>query len=159
MGDIVSYVVMGVSGSGKSTIGKRWAEYRNIPFLDADDFHPPANIKKMQEGIPLTDTDRWPWLEVLSDEIAKQPQGCVLACSALKDTYREILSCENNLVFILLNASRETLLTRMHQRQDHFMPASLLDSQLATLEIPEEATVVDVSLSVDEILETLKERL
>jgi carbohydrate kinase (thermoresistant glucokinase family) len=151
-----SYIVMGVSGSGKSTIGKLWAEACDLPFLDADDFHPIANVKKMSSGIPLTDEDRWPWLEILADEIRSRERGCVLACSALKVSYRKLLEQENDIVFIYLDVSKEELRRRLEARSDHFMPAALLDSQFEALEVPRDAVVVNASEPPEVIINQLK---
>lgn len=127
------WVVAGVSGSGKTTIGHRLAAARGAAFLDADDFHPPENLAKMRAGIPLDDADRAPWLDRLAAELAARPR-VVLACSALKRRYRDRLrEAAPDLHFVILDVPRETLEQRMRER-NHFMPPSLLDSQLATLE-------------------------
>ena len=127
---------MGVSGSGKSSIGKALASELGISFFDADDFHPSANIQKMKSGKPLNDADRWPWLGALREKLEQENSDCVLACSALKESYREKLhSIEYDLKTVVLLCDRETLLARMKKRS-HFMPPELLDSQLDTLEIP-----------------------
>lgn len=148
------YIVMGVSGSGKSTIGKMLAEQIDVPFFDADDFHPPANIAKMSSGIPLNDEDRLPWLKALNRLLLDQNDGAVLACSALKKSYRKVLRqhLTTSPRFIFLAVSRDFLLQRMTQRTDHFMPKALLDSQLATLEKPVDALQVDGHLSPDQII-------
>ena len=147
-----SYIIMGVSGSGKSTIGKLWSEKKKIPFLDADDFHPRENVKKMSEGVPLNDDDRWPWLNRLAEELKLRPGGCVLACSALKDSYRDILNVGPGVVFVFLQVSRDELLRRLTSRSDHFMPPTLLDSQFEALETPNDAIIVDADQSPDEII-------
>lgn len=132
-------VVMGVSGSGKSTIGKLLAEKLGVPFTDADDLHPESNVAKMAAGTPLEDEDRWPWLALVGDALAAaSTTGLVVACSALKRSYREaILASAPATVFVLLHGPRELLSERMGHRDDHFMPLGLLDSQLATLELLE----------------------
>ena len=138
-------VVMGVSGCGKSTIGQLLAVRLGCPFLDADELHPPGNVAKMAAGTPLTDADRQPWLELLNAKLRGQ-ENAVLACSALKETYRRTLSkgladCR----FVHLRGSMELIGARMAKRQHRFMPASLLASQFATLEPPAEALAVDIA--------------
>lgn len=157
-------VVMGVSGTGKSTIGQLLAEKLNLSFYDADDFHPEANVSKMQQGIPLNDQDREPWLILLSKKLHQwQKDGAILACSALKKRYRDTLSAEGNLdiTWVHLSGSMETIHARMRSRSDHFMPVSLLQSQFETLESPNDAITVDIKnkpeLIVDEILQELKQ--
>lgn len=132
---------MGVSGSGKTTIGEALARRLDLPFLDADDYHPQANIDKMSAAIPLTDADRWPWLAALGAamrETANKEGGVIAACSALKRSYRTHLSAHIGLpmIYALLDGSRDTLFKRISARKDHYMPPSLLDSQLAALERP-----------------------
>jgi gluconokinase len=130
-------VIMGVSGSGKSAVGRRVATRLGYVFADADDYHPPANVARMARAIPLTDDERAPWLRALAAWLAEHhAAGCstVLACSALKRAYRDVLrTAAPNLCFVHLTAPREVLLERMRHRA-HFMPASLLDSQLQALE-------------------------
>jgi gluconokinase len=129
-------VVMGVSGSGKSTVGAALAAHLGLPFADADALHPAANVAKMAAGEPLTDDDRSPWLAAVGMAVAAASNtGIVMACSALKRSYREAILAEAPGVrFIELDASRAVLENRMAHRAGHFMPASLLDSQLDTLE-------------------------
>jgi len=129
-------VVMGVSGSGKSTVGEALAAHLGLPFADADALHPATNVAKMAAGEPLTDHDRWPWLAAVGKAVAAASNtGIVMACSALKRSYREAIRAEAPGVhFIELDASRAVLENRMTHRVGHFMPASLLDSQLDTLE-------------------------
>lgn len=135
-------VVMGVSGSGKSSVGRFLASHLQSAFVDADDYHSISNVEKMRAGTPLTDADRWPWLRVLAeliDQHLSSDKCLVMACSALKEAYRDALRGRHaeDITFVLLKLSREKLLTRMEVRQalgTHFMPAALLDSQLATLE-------------------------
>lgn len=155
-------VVMGVSGCGKSTLARHLAELLQKPFIEGDSYHPPGNIEKMRAGIPLNDDDRRPWLETLRDLIRahRDQQGVVLACSALKQAYRDLLAeGDEQIAFIHLRGSKETLRARLEARRDHFMPASLLDSQLATLEEPANAWTYDVSQPVAEVARDILDRL
>ncbi|MDQ0373810.1 gluconokinase [Cellulomonas humilata] len=128
-------VVMGVSGCGKSTVGELLADRLRVPFLDADNFHPEANLAKMADGTPLDDADRWPWLRLVGVALAAHPDGAVVACSALRRTYRDLLrDAVPEVRFVHLEGTREQLAARMRARARHFMPVSLLDTQLATLE-------------------------
>ena len=142
---------MGVSGCGKSTIGEHLAKAKNISFYDGDAFHPQANIDKMAVGTPLNDDDREPWLQTLAKIIADSGTPCVIACSALKKSYRNILRQGGDLRFVYLEGSKEVLLERLKQRSaetDHFMPSSLLNSQLATLDVPTpESDVITVNIN------------
>jgi gluconokinase len=139
---------MGVSGSGKSTVGRMLAEALSLPFADADDFHPPANIAKMRAGTPLTDEDRWPWLDALGAWLAAQPAGGVVACSALKRAYRDRLRAAlPGLRLLFLHGDAALIAARQAARPGHFMPPALMASQLATLEPPapeEGAVLLDV---------------
>jgi len=154
-------VVMGVSGSGKTTIGAALALRLRVPFLDADAYHPPANVEKMAHGIPLTDADRWPWLGALGRAMAETEAtagGVVSACSALKRSYRAHLAdtVAAPLVFLVLDGSRETLWARISARRNHYMPPTLLDSQLADLERPDEtepALIVSIEQDVDSVVD------
>ena len=155
--------IMGVSGVGKSTIGKLLSEQLTIPFFDGDDFHPEKNVKKMAKGHALTDDDRYDWLVKLN-ELAKDQikiNSCVIACSALKEDYRDILkkNIEANVKWIFLNGSFEQISSRLEQREDHFMPSSLLKSQFDTLEIPIEAVSVDILNSPEKITEKILNEL
>jgi carbohydrate kinase (thermoresistant glucokinase family) len=128
-------VVMGVSGCGKSTAGSLLAARLGVPFLDADTLHPAANIAKMAAGAPLTDDDRGPWLAAVAAELAAAPAGVVVACSALRRRYRDVLRAgAPGTAFLHLAGTRALLADRMAARPGHFMPVSLLDTQLATLE-------------------------
>ncbi len=129
-------VIMGVSGSGKSTVGSLLAEKLGVPFADADDLHPASNVAKMAAGTPLDDGDRWPWLALVGEALAAASgTGLVVACSALKRSYREaIRAAAPETRFVLLHGPRALLAARMGTRTEHFMPLELLDSQLATLE-------------------------
>lgn len=150
-------VVMGVSGSGKSTVGAAVAQRLRVPFADADDLHPAANIAKMTAGRPLDDHDRHPWLETIGAWLADHPDGCVISCSALKRKYRDQLRHHaGTTVFLLLDGTPEVIGKRQSGRPGHFMPPTLLSSQLATLEplAPDEhGVVIDVDQSVDAIVE------
>ncbi|NYI07362.1 gluconokinase [Allostreptomyces psammosilenae] len=129
-------VVMGVSGVGKTTIGPALAERLGVPYAEADSFHPPANIAKMSAGTPLNDEDRAPWLDAIADWArSRRGLGGVVSCSALKRAYRDRLrATDPDLFFLHLDAPREVIAARLGARTDHFMPTTLLDSQLATLE-------------------------
>lgn len=150
-------VVMGVSGSGKSTVGAALAQRLRVPFADADDFHPPENIAKMTAGQALDDQDRYPWLESVGAWLAAHPDGGVMSCSALKRTYRDQLRHHAaGLRFLLLEGSREVIAKRQASRPGHFMPPALLTSQFATLEPlepDEDGVVIDVDQSVDSIVQ------
>lgn len=151
-------VVMGVSGSGKSTVGAALAQRLGVPFEDADDLHPPANIAKMSAGIPLDDDDRRPWLETIGRWLAAHDEdGGVISCSALKRSYRDQLRAHAaRAVFVHLHGTREVVARRQAGRPGHFMPASLLDSQFATLEPladDEAGVVIDVDQTVDAIVQ------
>jgi len=150
-------IVMGVSGSGKSTIGALVADAMGFPFLDGDSLHPLANIHKMAAGIPLDDADRWPWLEIVGDELANtKAAGIVIACSALKRSYRDVIRAKApDTIFLHLDGSLEVLGSRLEGRSGHFMPPALLASQLAALEPlgkDENAVVIDISASITELL-------
>ncbi|MDJ0313024.1 gluconokinase [Arthrobacter sp. H35-D1] len=150
-------IVMGVSGAGKSTIGALVADAMNFPFVDADSLHPVANIRKMAAGTPLNDADRQPWLELVGHELsaAKSP-GIVIACSALKRRYRDIIrSKAPGTIFLQLDGSLEVLSSRLEGRSGHFMPVALLASQLAALEPvadDERAVVIDISAGIGKIV-------
>ncbi|MCB1501124.1 MAG: gluconokinase [Bauldia sp.] len=141
---------MGVSGSGKTTVGEALAERFGLPLLEGDQFHPKANIDKMSSGTPLTDADRWPWLDAIAAAMRDAPEGVIVTCSSLRRIYRDRLraGAGRPVLFVYLNGSRETLAARLGARKGHFMPPSLLDSQLATLEPPgpDEPGIVPVSL-------------
>lgn len=152
-------VVMGVSGCGKSSVGQALAKALQLPFLEGDDFHPPENVARMAAGTPLTDADREGWLRTLADRIGeadRQGQGLVLSCSALKRSYRDLLRQGTaHLRFVYLHGDAEVLRQRMAARTRHYMPASLLDSQLATLEPPapdENSLAFDVIQPMEEVI-------
>ncbi|SCB58307.1 gluconate kinase, SKI family [Rhizobium aethiopicum] len=155
----LAVVVMGVSGCGKSSVGERIAVQYGLPFLEGDQLHPAVNVEKMAKGIPLTDNDRLPWLDRIGEEVRaaqKASQGLVISCSALKRNYRDRLrqAAGGHLAFVFLEGSREILLSRMQARQGHFMPASLLDSQLQTLEPPTGEPGV-VTVAIDSALDDM----
>lgn len=146
---------MGVSGSGKSTIGQLLSQKLGWPFYDGDDFHPPENVAKMRQGIPLTDEDRRSWLSTLRSLI-EQHQNAIIACSSLKESYREFLQGDrSDLVWIYLKGSYEEILERMQHRTNHFMKPQMLRSQFATLEEPKNALVIDISVSPDQIIDQI----
>ncbi len=156
---------MGVSGAGKSTVGAAFAHALGFDYVEGDKYHPPENVKRMAAGIPLTDADRAGWLRSLALQIraAKQTgKGLVVACSALKRSYRDILRAEaDDVRFILLRGSKELLVERLANRSGHFMPATLLESQLAALEEPgadERAWIVDISETPEAIVADLVKR-
>ena len=162
-------VMMGVSGSGKTTIAEGVAQREGWKLLEGDAFHPPANVEKMRHGHPLTDEDRWPWLRAIAAEIdAMRARGesAVVACSALKRAYRDILIGDRpGVVLVYLRGSHELIAARMAARKGHFMPPALLDSQFATLEEPrpdEHPIVVSVApppaAIIDEVARQLQER-
>jgi gluconokinase len=154
-------VLMGVSGCGKTSVGRALSAKTGWPFYDGDDFHPPENIAKMSNGIPLNDDDRAPWLARLHNLIAEQlaqGQSAILACSALKRKYREQLKAGNQgTIFVYLKGNFELIWARMAARKTHYMKASMLQSQFDNLEAPdaEEALVVDISADVNSIAEAI----
>ena len=159
-------LVMGVSGCGKTVVGAALAEGLGWPFLDGDDYHPPANVAKMASGTPLVDADRWPWLDRLADEmrtILARGGDAVLACSALKRAYRDRLaraaSTANDIRLVHLKADYETIAARMATRKHRYMPATLLKSQFATLEEPADAVVVDASATVVDEVASIRRQL
>ena len=149
-------VVMGAAGAGKSTVGRALAQRLGAEFVDADDRHPPANRAKMARGEPLDDSDRAPWLAALHDLLAQSVASgrrVVLACSALKVAYRAVLLADiPSARVVYLRADRSVLVERLASRRAHFFPPALLESQLATLEEPADALVIDATLPVDEIV-------
>jgi gluconokinase len=150
-------IVMGVSGCGKTTVGRLLARELGCEFLDADDLHPEANVAKMANGVALTDDDRWPWLDAIvaaMHERAARGSGAVIACSALKEAYRERLrrgaSEVGEVRIVYLKGDAATIASRLASRKGHYMPAALLESQFAALEEPPDAIVVDIRPSTEE---------
>ncbi|MCE9669108.1 gluconokinase [Myxococcus stipitatus] len=156
-------IVMGVTGAGKSTVGKALAESLGWRFLDADDLHSAANVAKMAAGIPLEDSDRWPWLAAIRAQIQEaleSGEDLVVASSSLKRVHRDTLAVDSERMrWVYLHAPREVLARRMSQRHGHFMPSSLLDSQLATLEVPHRAVPIDVTPPPAEVVARIRESL
>jgi gluconokinase len=162
-------VLMGVSGSGKTTVARGVAQREGWRLVEGDSFHPPANVAKMHAGTPLTDQDRWPWLRAIAREIDAmrgRDESAVVACSALKRAYRDILiAARTDVVLVYLQGSQALIAERIAARRDHFMSSALLDSQFATLEEPgpdEHPIVVSIAASpdaiVDAVVRELKER-
>jgi gluconokinase len=155
-------VVMGVSGSGKTTIGSALAARLGLPYADADDFHPDANVAKMRAGRPLDDQDRLPWLRAVGAWLGAQPDGGVVSCSALRREYRDLLRDHApNAVFLHLAGDADVVTARVAARADHFMPASLVGSQLELLEplrTEEAGLVADLACPVDELVDELSDR-
>jgi gluconokinase len=161
-------VIMGAAGAGKTTVGRTLAEALGWPFVDADNLHSPANIEKMRAGVALTDTDRGPWLERVRQVIAQaiaEDRSAVVACSALRASYREVLRDASGpphgdaVRFVHLEASEEVLRDRVARRVDHFAPAELVASQLATLEPPRDAVVLDAAQSVPVLVKAIRTAL
>ena len=160
------YVVMGVSGSGKTTIGPRLARALGVEYVEGDDLHPPGNVEKMRAGIPLTDADREPWLRRIAARLREakaQDEGLVVASSALKKEYRDLLRSagDPDVQFVYLKGSKSVIAERVAMRHDHFMPAGLLESQFTALEEPgpdEHAWVADVCNSLDSVVANLIDR-
>ena len=161
----VIILLMGAAGSGKSTVGMLLASELSWEFADGDDFHPPANIAKMSHGVPLTDEDRFPWLKSIRDAMRRweaQGKNAVIACSALKRSYRELLGIgpnEKNVKLVYLKGSYDLLLERLHSRKGHYMKEQMLTSQLADLEEPTDALAIDVSKSPEQIVSEIRIQL
>ena len=152
----ITFLIMGVAGSGKTTIAQKLTEKINAFLIEADDYHSKNNIKKMSSGIPLNDEDRYDWLVKIREEIIKRQktQNLVVTCSALKEKYRSILNVKNYyLVYLKIN--KETARKRINNRRDHFMPDSLVESQFSILEEPKKAITLDQSLNPDEMVNQL----
>ena len=152
----ITFLIMGVAGSGKTTIAQKLTREINAFLIEADDYHSKNNIKKMSSGIPLNDEDRYDWLVKIREEIIKRQktQNLVVTCSALKEKYRSILNVKNYyLVYLKIN--KETARKRINNRRDHFMPDSLVESQFSILEEPKKAITLDQSLNPDEMVNQL----
>jgi gluconokinase len=155
-------IVMGVTGSGKTTVGRLLAEQLGWTFADADDFHPRANVEKMERGVPLNDDDRAPWLDRLRAQVMNwiaNGQSAVLACSALKRNYRQELSVGPEVRFVYLKGSPELIAQRLRLRRGHFADEKILAGQFADLEEPETAVTVDISRTPEKIAAEIRERL
>jgi gluconokinase len=156
-------VIMGVAGAGKTTLGKALAEALNWPFVEGDDYHPPANKAKMARGEALVDADRAPWLTALSQRMAAldgQSTDAIVACSALKERYRARLAeGVSDVRFVFLSGRPEAIARRICERQGHFMPPTLLESQLAALEPPEGAIRVAIEDTTDEQVRSILRRI
>lgn len=155
-------VLMGVCGSGKTTVGRALSASLQWPFLDADTFHPPENVRKMAAGEPLIDADRWPWLERIACElrdILARGDHAVLACSALKQAYRDRLASAGDVRFVFLDGDYATINARLAARTHEYMPATLLGSQFAALERPSDAIVVDITQSVAAQVDVIRDAL
>src|SRR5437868_7001519 len=153
---------MGVCGSGKTKVGRALAASLGWPFHDADDFHPPQNVEKMAAGIPLTDEDRWPWLDRIVDALADagaDRTNAVLACSALRQIYRDRIARAGHVRFVYLKGDFATIAARLAGRSHQYMPPSLLPSQFATLEEPSDALVVDVCTEIDAKIAAIRDGL
>lgn len=155
-------IIIGVSGSGKTTIGRLLSGELGWQYYEGDNFHPPANIEKLKNGVPLDDADRKPWLESLRDLIRnclEQGDSAVVACSALKQRYRDFLLVDERVILIYLKGDYELIRERLSKRRGHFLNPNLLDSQFAALEEPKTAMQVDVSLSPAEIVKSIRSAL
>lgn len=155
--------IMGVSGSGKTTIGKKLSFKTNLPFFDGDNFHSKSNIEKMRSGIALTDEDRIDWLESINTLAKKEmlSNGAIIACSALKEKYRSILSANITVPvkWVFLQGSYDLIAARMQSRKNHYMPPALLHSQFEILEPPTNALIMDIEEDADKIVETIISKL
>ena len=163
-GSATFLILMGVAGSGKTTLGEALSRRLGWEFRDADRFHPPANIAKMSAGTPLQDADRWPWLQAIRNHMVSEHaagRSGIIACSALKQTYRDLLGGAGDpwVRFVHLSGSRDLIEGRMRAREGHFMPVSLLDSQFATLESPADAITLDIASPPEALVDEVLRRL
>ena len=148
-------VVMGVSGAGKTTLGRLLAERLEARYIEGDDYHPPANVAKMARGVALEDADRAPWLARLN-EVLRFEKHCVLACSALKETYRRrLLEGVADATIVHLRGEKALIASRLKERRHRYMPASLLDSQFAALEVPADAITIDVAAAPEACVQAI----
>ncbi len=155
-------VLMGVTGSGKSTVGKLLASQLGWKFVEGDDFHSPTNIEKLRHGKPLNDTDRRPWLEAIREVIRTtiaRGENAVIACSALKESYRKLLQIRDQVSFVYLKASMALIQDRLKNRVGHFMNPDLIQSQFDTLEEPEHALQIDARSTATEIVQVIRNKL
>ena len=153
---------MGVSGCGKTTIGRLLSEKMGVPYYDADDFHTPSNIEKMERNIPLNDEDRLPWLQILANkmESLENNSGAVLACSALKESYREILASKiSNINWVYLAGSFNLIKSRIESRHGHYMKSELLKSQFKALEVPDYGVHISIDKSPETIVNTITSKI
>jgi gluconokinase len=157
---VMTVVVMGVAGAGKTTVGKALAERLGLPFLEGDAFHSPSSIAKLSRSEPLTDDDRWPWLDAINRELHNHPEGAVVACSALTPAYRARLSRGlDDVRYVLPDAPADVLADRLAQREGHFVGPGLLPSQLRLLDPPPDAIRVDATLPVATVVDEIVTRL
>ena len=155
-------IIMGVSGCGKTTIGRLLSEKMGVPYYDADDFHTPSNIEKMERNIPLNDEDRLPWLQILANkmESLENNSGAVLACSALKESYREILASKiSNINWVYLAGSFNLIKSRIESRHGHYMKSELLKSQFKALEVPDYGVHISIDKSPETIVNTITSKI
>lgn len=148
-------IITGVSGTGKTTVGSGIADVLDLPFFDGDNFHPAENISKMSQGIPLNDEDRMPWLQALADLLVKHENrgGAVLACSGLKESYRQMLKVSDEMKWIHLKGEKDLIWRRMLARKNHYMKAGMLDSQFATWEEPKYGLKLNICKTPEEMIE------
>ncbi|MBP2312658.1 gluconokinase [Azospirillum soli] len=162
MNAVLHIILMGVCGSGKTSVGEALAQRLGCRFADADSFHPAENVEKMRAGIPLNDEDRGPWLTAIRaalDGWSAAGESSIIACSALKQAYRDVLSSDGDVIFVYLKGSKELIAERLKARSGHYMNPNLLQSQIEALEEPADAIVIDVSPPLEVIVDTLLAQL